>query len=193
MIYVEKSMKIFNRAIKILLVTNALILVAAAMLGPIYALFVEEIGGDLLDAGFTFGTFAVVAGITSLITGKYADKVKDNELIVALGYGITGIGFFGYTLVNSMETLLVAQVIIGLGGAIASPAFDSVYSKHIDGHTSGSAWGAWEAINYFTLALGAVSGGFLATLFGFGALFVVMGLLCFASAIYIVRLPRNVL
>ena len=35
-----------NKALKILLSTNAIILLAAAMLGPIYAIFVEEIGGS---------------------------------------------------------------------------------------------------------------------------------------------------
>ena len=33
-----------------LLFTNSLIIVAGAMLGPIYALLVEDIGGGLLDA-----------------------------------------------------------------------------------------------------------------------------------------------
>jgi MFS family permease len=185
--------RLFNKAIRILLVTNGFILIAGAMLGPIYALFVEEIGGDLLDASYAFGVFALVAGLTTLISGKYADKLKENELIVVLGYGIMGIGFFGYTLVNSIWALLVIQVIIGLGEAIYAPAFDSIYSKHLDGHKSGREWGAWEAINYLTTAFGAVVGGLLVTFFGFNVIFVTMGLLCFASAIYIFRLPRKIL
>ena len=40
--------KLFNKAIKILLITNGFILIAGAMLGPIYALFVKKIGGDQL-------------------------------------------------------------------------------------------------------------------------------------------------
>jgi len=39
-----------NRGLRILLVTNAMILLAGAMLGPIYAIFVEKVGGNLLDA-----------------------------------------------------------------------------------------------------------------------------------------------
>ena len=77
----------FNRALRILLVTNGIILFAGAMMGPIYALFVEEIGGDLLDASLTVAIFALAAGITALISGRYADKIKENELIIVLGYG----------------------------------------------------------------------------------------------------------
>lgn len=185
--------KLFNRAIKILLATNGFILIAGAMLGPIYALFVEKIGGDLLDASYAFGVFALAAGITTVVSGRYADKLKESELIVVFGYGIMGVGFLGYTLVNSMTSLLIVQAIIGLGEAIYSPAFDAVYSKHLDGHKSGREWGAWEAINYFTTAFGAIAGGLLVTFFGFDTMFVAMGSLCFISAIYIFRLPRRIL
>ena len=75
-----------NRAARILLGTNAMILLAGAMLGPIYALFVEDIGGDLLDASIAWAVFALAAGFTTLITGKYADKIKESELILVLGY-----------------------------------------------------------------------------------------------------------
>jgi len=186
-------MKRFNKAIKILLVTNGLILIAGAMLGPIYALFVEKIGGDLLDASFAFGVFALAAGITTLISARYSDKLKENELILVWGYGIMGVGFLGYTLVNSIWALLIVQVIIGLGEAIYVPAFDAVYSKHLDGKRCGREWGAWEATNYFTIALGAVTGGLLVTNLGFNTIFIIMGFLCFASAIYIFLLPRKVL
>ena len=146
-----------------------------------------------MDASYTFAAYALVAGIVTLLSGKYADKLKENELIVVFGYSIMGLAFFGYTLVNSIWSLLIVQVVIGLGEAIYSPAFDALYSKYLDGHKSGREGGAWESINYFTIALGAVSGGFLVTLFGFNAMFIVMGLLSFASAIYILQLPRRVL
>ena len=42
--------QLFNKAIRLLLLTNGFILLAGAMLGPIYALFVERVGGDLLHA-----------------------------------------------------------------------------------------------------------------------------------------------
>lgn len=183
----------FNKATRILLMTNGFILIAAAMLGPIYAFFVEEIGGDLLSASYTFGVFAVVAGVVTLVSGNYTDKLKENELIIVLGYGIMGIGFLGYILVNSIATLLVIQVIIGLGEAIYVPAFDAIYSKHLYKRRSGRQWGAWEALNYFSIAFGAIIGGLLVTFFGFNIIFIAMGLFCLVSAVYILRLPREVL
>jgi len=185
--------KIFNKPIRIMLATNGLILIATAMIGPIYAIFVEKIGGSLLDASYAFGVYAVAAGTVTLISGKYADKFKENELIIIFGYLVIGLAFWGYMLVNSIWSLLIVEAIIGFGEAVYSPAFDAIYSKHLDGHKSGREWGAWESINYYTTAIGALIGGVLVTFFGFNAMFIAMGLLCFASAIYILFLPRKVL
>ena len=170
-----------------------MILMAAAMLGPIYALFVEKVGGDLMDASIAGSIFALVAGLTTLISGKYSDKIKENELVVVLGYTLMGVGFLLYFWVTSVIFLFIVQAIIGLGEAIYAPAFDSVYSKHLDGHKSGRQWGAWESMNYFTTAIGAIIGGGFVTLFGFQPLFVIMAMLCFSSAIYIYHLKRSVL
>lgn len=168
-------------------------LLAKAMLGPIYALFVEDLGGDLVDAGLTFGVFAFAAGITTLIVGSLSDRVKEDELIISAGFLITAFGFFYYIFVDSLATLMIAQVIIGLGEATKFPAYDEVFSKHLDKGTGGREWGAWEALSYFTAAIGAVGGGYLAAEMGFDAIFIIMGALSLWAAIFIYRLPRKVL
>ncbi len=185
--------KHFNRAIKTLLLTNALVRLSAAMLGPIYALFVEQVGGSLLDASLAGATLAIVAGITVLLTGRAVDQVKRPAYILVVGYLFIGISFFLYTLVDSIWQLLLVQILIGLGEAIASPAFDALYSKHLDGHSEGKEWGAWEAMNYFTLAVGALIGGFIATNAGFSTLFLVMATLCLLSIVYILVLPKKMI
>lgn len=187
-------MKVFaNRALRILLSTNAMILLAVTMFGPISAIFVEKIGGDLMDASLAGGIFALAAGLTALVSGKYSDRFKENELIVVVGYAIMGVGFMLYMSVDSVISLFIVQIIVGLGQAIYSPAFDAVYSKHLNQSRSGSQWGAWESVNYFTTAAGAIIGGGVVTFLGFRMLFLIMAILCFGSALYIFRLKRSVL
>ena len=184
---------LFNKGLRILLITNALILVSGAMLGPIYALFVEKVGGSLLDASLTGGIFALVAGITTLVASKYADKIREERYIVAGGYFLMGIGFLLYMFVNSIWFLFIVQAIIGFAEAIYLPAFDSLYSRHLTRNKEGREWGAWEATNYFTAAAGAGIGGLLVTYFGFNIIFVIMGTLSIASAVYITTLKNKVL
>jgi MFS family permease len=183
----------FNHAIKILLVTNALILIAGAMFGPIYAIFVEKVGGGLLDASITGGVFAIAAGITTLISSVYADKIREKKLILVWGYTFIGIGFVMYLFVKSIWSLLLVQMWIGFSEAMYYPAFDAMYSRHLDKHKEGREWGAWEAMDYFTTAFGAITGGIVVTYLGFNAIFVMMSILCFLSAAYIFFLPKKVI
>ncbi len=180
-------------ALRILLVTDGLVVFSGAMLGPIYALFVQDIGGDILDTGLAAGVFTATAGIVVFLSGRFSDKVRETELVVALGYAAIGLGFLSYTLVHSVTQLLLVQAIIGFGQALSSPSFDALYSRHVDPKRSGSQWGAWESMSYFAVAFGALAGSTVVSLFGFRVLFVVMGCLALLSAFYIYFLPRRVL
>ncbi|UCD20838.1 MAG: MFS transporter [archaeon] len=183
----------FNKALRILLITNGLILIAGAMLGPIFAIFAEQVGGNILEAGIAGGLFALAAGVTTLISGKYADKMRRDEKIIIWGYVLMGAGFVLYIFVNSVWFLFAVQIVVGIGEAIYSPAFDALYSRHITVKKAGREWGLWESMNYFTAAGGAALGGFIASRFGFHPLFVIMAALCFGSAIYLLQLKKNVL
>lgn len=185
--------KPIKNSLRIIIFTDALILTAGAMLGPIYAFFVEEVGGSLLDASYAFAAFCLAAGFVTLFSGKLFDRVKENELILVAGYGIMAVGFFGYSLVGNIWQLLIVQVIIGLGEAIYSPARDALFSKHQTDGNRGNEWGVWEAMSYFTSAGGAVVGGLIAFSYGFNEMFYAMALLSIVSALYILILPRDVL
>lgn len=185
--------RFLNKALKILLITNGLILLAGAMLGPIYALLVERIGGNLLNASLSWGVFALVAGVVTLISGKFSDKIKENELMVFAGYIIMAIGFFLYLFADSIAFLFVIQGIIGFGEAIYVPSFDAIYSKHLTKKREGGQWGVWEAIRHFSVFVGAVVGGFIAFKFGFNVLFITMGAISLISGFYILFLNRKVL
>ena len=190
----KKMRKIFlNRALRILLITEGLVLIASNMLGPIYALFVQEVGGTLFDASIAWGIFAIASGITNLIIGKYVDRIKEDEMITVLGYFLMGIAFLLYIFVKSVPLFLIVQALIGFAQAIYAPAFDAEYTRHIDIQRAGSEWGAWEALRNFTTAIGAIVGGFVVVSFGFNAAFVIMSALCFSSAFYIYKLPRKLL
>ncbi len=187
------NLKNINPALKILLFTNALILMCNFMLGPIYALFVVEIGGDLMDAGLTASVYGLAAALTSLVSGIYADKIKENEYIIILGYLIMGIAFILFFFVDNIWFLFVVQALIGIGEAVYLPAFDAIYSKHLSKGNTGKEWSYWEVMKYFIYIIGAALGAYLVTLFGFGAVFILMAGLCFFSAIFIFFQPRKAL
>ena len=65
-----------RRILKILILSSFFINLAAGLFGPIYAIFVEEIGGDLLTAGTAYAIFAIASGSLIFMLGKWEDKVN---------------------------------------------------------------------------------------------------------------------
>ncbi len=183
-----------NLALKILLFADGLFLLAGAMLGPIYAIFVERIGGDILTAGTSFAIFSLVMGILILVFGKIEDIfLKETELWICLGYLIIAIGFFGYLHVTSPLHLFIVQIILGIGEAIQIPGYSAVYSRHLDHKKYAFQWGAWDSIRNFAAALGAIAGALIVTVFGFKPLFIIMGSLALAGSVIIYFTPRKIL
>ena len=182
-----------NRALRALLIVDGLVLAAVAMLAPIYAVFVDEVGGDLLDAGLTAGALAFGSGVASLISGKIADKTKNKRVFIFVAYAVTGLGFLLFTTIHSVWYLAAVQAVIGLAQAFGQPAYDALYSVHLEDGREAEGWGAWEAVSYFTTAFGALLGGFIVSVTSFSTLFVIMAALCGFSAIYITRVPHRTL
>lgn len=155
-----------GRLRKILLVADAFYILAGAFLGPIYALYVEEIGGDLLDASSSFALFMLTAGAVVFLLGLWEDKAKHRKKFVVAGYGIGVIGYLGFLFVNSPLALFMVQAVLGLSAALKDPAYDALFSDAGKKHLV-LAWGEWEATDYIALGIGALAGGFLAQYFGF--------------------------
>jgi len=180
-----------QRGIKILLVADAWANLALGMIGPIYAIFVEKIGGDILDASWAYFVFTFTSGVVMYLISRWENRVYHKERLIAIGYGITAIGCFSYIFVNSQFTLLVTQVILGFSVAIISPAFDALYAHYVNVKSDASDWGAWEAMGYLVAALAALAGGYIAYGFGFRALFITMFIFALLGAVASLGLLRG--
>ncbi|MBI5149069.1 MFS transporter [Candidatus Pacearchaeota archaeon] len=163
-----------NRWIRILLFADFFVLLAAGMLTPIYAIFVEKIGGDLLDASIAWAIFSFSSGFLLWIIGKWEDKVKHYVKLLVVGYFVRAIGFLGYLFVSNRYELFIVQLLIGIGASISLPSYDSLYSKYIDKKEYATEWGLWEGMNLMVAALAAIIGGLVATYLGFTFLFISM-------------------
>jgi len=163
-----------RKVMKILLFTSVFFMFAGGMFGPIYAVFVKNIGGDLLTAGGAYAAFSIAAGILLLLLGKWEDRIKHKEKLVILGYGLSCLGFLGYLFIQETIHLFIVQIIFGIGEAINSPAYDAIYSRLLERGKFASQWGIWEGLQYIVVAVAALVGGYLASLYGFRFIFMIM-------------------
>lgn len=163
-----------KRGLKFLVLADAWATFALGMLGPIYALFVEQIGGDLLDASWAYFTFTLTCGVVMYLLSFWENKVRHKERLILLSYVLVSLGCLGYYFVETQFGLLITQVILGISIAVLSPAYDSLYSHYVTKKREASDWGLWESMGYIVGAFAALTGGYIADSYGFRTLFLVM-------------------
>ncbi len=163
-----------NKILKILLWSSGFSLLAAGLFGPIYAVFVEEIGGDLLTAGAAYSVFAISSGIIIFFIGRWEDHIKHHEKLIVLGYGLGILGFIGYLLIKTPLDLFLVQIVFGVAGAVGTPAFDGLYSRYLDKGKYCSEWALWESMYSVVTGISALIGGYIANFYGFKVLFAIM-------------------
>ncbi|QQG43858.1 MAG: MFS transporter [Candidatus Roizmanbacteria bacterium] len=180
-----------KNGLKILLLADSWQVTALGMIAPIYAIFVERIGGDLLDASWAYFAFMMSTGVTIFLISHWEDKIKHKEKLIMLGYVLTVAGAMMYIFVFNQFTLIITQIVLGLAQAIKDPAYDALYSDYLDTGKKASEWGDWESMYYVATALAAILGGYIATVLGFRALFVGMAIFSIFSALVCINLFRK--
>ncbi len=180
-----------KRGVRFLLLTDAWATLALGMIGPIYAIFVEKIGGDILEASWAYFAFMISSGVALYVFGKLEDKIKNKQWFLTGGYAIISLGCLSYLFVENQTMLILTQILLGLGSAILSPVFDSLYSQFVEKKHAASEWGDWEAMGYVVTAIAALLGGYIATKFGFKTLFGTMFMLSLISVLVSLTLHKD--
>jgi predicted MFS family arabinose efflux permease len=182
-----------NRSLRILISASTIMNFVIGMFSPFYAIYVVRIGGDIASAGSSWALFQVVCGVLMLLFTRWGLRVKEQELMIALGYILRGGVFISYAFMSSMTQLFLTQILWGIAAAIGVPAFDAVFSSHTSKDSSIAEWGGLEGVTSIAVGIAALIGGYAIKLLGFTSIFYAMAALSFGLGLYIWRLPREVL
>lgn len=177
----------------IIYLTDGFLIAGAGLLVPIFAIFVESIGGGILEAGTAVTVFALTAGVGILFFSRIEDSFKHYPQFVTLGYGIATLAYLLYIFTNTLEELYLAQFLLGIAAAIRVPSYDVLISKHSPRHLA-VAWGNWNATVYFVSAFSATLGAIIAATFGFTTMLTlvfILSLVSFFLSLFLLRSPDN--
>ncbi len=75
------------------------------MLGPLFVLFTERIGGDILEIAGAYAIYLFMTGISMIFVGKLSDRIK-KEVLMIIGYSLNTMFTFAYLLVSTPYHLL---------------------------------------------------------------------------------------
>jgi MFS family permease len=146
----------------------------------IFPLFFAGFGLGVERIGILKAVYPAVWGLLQMLTGPLSDRWGRKGLIVA-GMWVQAIGLVMTALTQSFGWWLLASILLGVGTAMVYPTLIASVSD-----ASHPAWRArslsvyrfWRDLGY---AIGALSAGIIADLFGAAAAIVAIGLLTFAS------------
>lgn len=159
---------------KILIYSSGLWYLGEGMLGPLFAIFGERIGGSILDITWAWAIYLIIVGILTIFIGNYSDKIGKERLMI-VGYALNAFFTFAYLFVSSPIHLLFVQAGLGFAAALAIPTWLSLFAKYEDKKRDGFTWGLGTGVDRIVMGIAIVLGGLIVTYFSFSALFITMG------------------
>ncbi len=123
---------------------------------PIYAIFVQKIWGDILDASWAMAVFLISQGIFTIIIQRLKRTQKNYIVMMIVWRFIWLVGIALYLAVSSTFTLFLTQILVAMGNAIADPIFDKELSENTDEHNRLFEWGLREGMQDIVNGIAAI-------------------------------------
>lgn len=186
-----------NWVIKILIVSDFLIWSAQQLFAPVFAVYVTQqiAGGSLEVIGISASIYFIIRSIVEAPVGLWIDRTKSekDDLYTALwGTLLSALVMFWYTFMTQVWELYLAQVVLGIGAAIAFPGWYSIFTRHIDKNKEALEWSLYDVLLGLGMAAAAALGGFLATVYGFDVLFNLAGVGTILGALLLLSLRNKI-
>jgi len=187
-----------NKVIRILVLGDIMFFSAFGLIGPIFAVFItnQVAGATVATVGFAATINLLVRALLQMPVARYIDKhrgEKDDFLFMVVGSTLISIVPFAYLFVTLPIHLYLAQVILGIGGALTNPGWFAIFTRHIDKGKEGTEW-TLENVSIGLVSAGAAAlGGIMAERFGFHNLFLIVGILSLIGLVVQISLYSTVI
>jgi len=144
--FVITSVALFMATLDNLVVTTALPVIRA------------DLGASIEDLEWTVNAYTLTFAVFLLTGAALGDRFGRRRLF-AIGLGIFTAASVAAALAPSVEALIVARAVQGLGGAIVTPLTLTILSAAVSPERRGVALGAWGGIGGLAVASGPLVGG----------------------------------
>ena len=142
---------------------------ASGILMPIYAFFVQKIGGGILETAWAMALYSILTGFGTILIHKTTWSHTYRKHLLWGGWLIWLISMIIYLVMQNVVALYISQILNALGDAICGPVFDAEFSKKIEENLSGG-WAMFEGTISISEGIASILGGSIASYYGFEAL-----------------------
>jgi EmrB/QacA subfamily drug resistance transporter len=114
----------------------------------------------VLDVQWVVEAYSLLLAALLLVGGSLADRFG-RRLIFIIGVGLFALASIWCGLAPSINQLIIARAVQGMGGALLVPGSLTIISASFDEERRGQAIGTWSGFTAITTAFGPVLGGWL--------------------------------
>lgn len=153
---------------------------------PIYAIYVQQIWWDILDASWAMAIFLITSGLITIFIHKIQWSSKQKSILFIGWRFIWLLWICMYMIVDSVVLLFITQVVIAIGNAMANPIFDKELEDN--SNTNNSTFKRWlyEGSQDIVNGIAAIVWWIIVTTIGFKSLIILMIIIAWLSFVGIV-------
>lgn len=170
--------------LQLMLFMESIFAFSGGLFGPLYAIFLTGMGGNVLNVGIASAIFFATSSVVTYFMSRWKEHHKSKETLYIIGYFISAWAFLFYMLVGDVFQLYILQALQGIGLALSVPTKKAIYLEH-NQKSPTKRWTYLETLSHAAFAVASLTGSYVAYVQGFKTLFIfVFMLLIFGVGIY---------
>jgi len=185
------------KLIRNLIFTNFIFWAGWSLVNPIFSVFVVQKieGGNVAIAGLAFAIFSITFSIFRFLVASFLDSKKGQEdEFWSLFYGLLFLSFcsFLYLFVRYPLHLFFLQFLQGIAMAMYYGGYYGIYLRSLPKEKEGTAYSLDISLVNLIGGLAILFGGTIAFAFGFKIIFILVGIFTLFSAIFSLRILKEI-
>jgi MFS family permease len=177
----------FQKPLKELIWVNTTMTFIGAIFTPFYITYIQTLNGSFYFAGYSLAIFSIVTGILIFFIGRAGSSYQNKKVLIALGYALRGIAFLLIGTSTDAMQVILGLICLSSGTALSLPAFDSLYTRHVNQHDSSIQWSGLQSLAQIVIGIAALLGVILVQKIGFEGLFITLGFMALIVSVYVVQ------
>src|SRR3989338_1311264 len=175
-------LKDINPVIRFLIISDTVLMGAAGLLGPIFALFITDFikGGNEAVVGMGAGIYLFTKSILQIPIANFIDRIrgeKDDFWLMFIFTVCIALIPLLYLIISTPLQLYAVQFVLGLFTAFTFPTYMAIFTRHIDKTKEGTEWGVYFTLTDLMSAVFSAIGGYVAVVSGFPTLIIAVVIL----------------
>lgn len=186
-----------GKIIRFLLLSDFIFWSGWGLIAPIFAIFIVDkiAGGNEFVVGISTAIYSALSTLLRVPFGLFLDSQpheKSDLWFAIIGLWISSLSALFFAVAYLPWHIYVLQAIHAVGMAMNLSGWTALYTRHIDKGRESTEWGISAVSVGVGAAVTAIIGGWAATKFGFGVIFISVGLIGFVGSAALLFIRREI-